>query len=51
MSKLEETKKMIDYITNLAQAGINTGAIPILADIAVSLAIIADKLNGENNNE
>ena len=51
MSRVEETKKIIDYTANLAQVRIDTGMIPILADIAMSLAVIADKLNGENDNE
>lgn len=51
MSRVEETKKTIDYMTNLAQTGIDTGMFPILADIAVSLAVIADKLTEDDNKE
>lgn len=44
MSKLEETNSMIDYITKLMEAGLNVDNTVILADIAKSLAMIADKL-------
>ena len=46
MSKLEETSSMIDYITELKEAGHNVDNTIMLADIALSLAIIADKLCG-----
>ena len=44
MSKLEETNSAIDYINKLAELGIKVDNIVILADIAKSLAMIADKL-------
>ncbi len=42
MSKLEETNSMIDYITKLKEAGLNVDNTVMLADIAKSLAMIAD---------
>lgn len=44
MNKLEETNLMIDYVAKLGELGLDVGNITILADIAKSLAIIADKL-------
>lgn len=44
MSKLEETNMLIDYITKLKESGLNVDNIVMLADIAKSLAMIADKL-------
>lgn len=44
MSKLNETNLMVDCITKLNESGINVDNAMILADIAKSLAIIADKL-------
>ncbi len=56
MSKLEETNLMIECITRIEEAGIKFDNKIILADIAKSLAMIADKLcekksEEENNNE
>ena len=44
MSKVEETNFMIDYITKLKESGLNVDNTIMLADIAKSLAMIADKL-------
>ena len=44
MSKLEETNAMIDYVTKLKESGLTVENTVFLADIAKSLAIIADKL-------
>ena len=44
MSKLEETNMMIDHITKPKESGINVDNTVMLADIAKSLAMIADKL-------
>ena len=44
MSKLEETNKLIDYITKLKENGLTVDNTIMLADIAKSLAMIADKL-------
>ncbi len=47
MSKLEETNSLIDYATEIMGStlkGNNMANTMILADIAKSLAIIADKL-------
>lgn len=49
MNKLEETNLMIDYITKLKDAGVKGVDLDVvnstmLADIAKSLAMIADKL-------
>lgn len=44
MSKLEETNSIIDYVAKLGELGIDIDNTVILADIAKSLAIIADKL-------
>lgn len=54
MSKLEETNLMIDYITELKDAGVEGVDLDVvkstmLADIAKSLAIIADKLCGSES--
>lgn len=46
MSKLEETNLLIDYITTLKETGLNIDNTVMLADIAKSLAMIADKLCG-----
>ena len=46
MSKLEETNLMIDYIIKLKESGLNVDNSIMLADIAKSLAMIADKLCG-----
>ena len=37
---------MINYITRLEESGLKVGNIVVLADIAKSLAMIADKLCG-----
>lgn len=44
MSKLKETNSLIDYLTKLEERGLKVEKTVILADIAKSLAIIADKL-------
>lgn len=49
MSKLEETNLLIDYITKLKETGLNVDNTVMLADIAKSLAMIADKLCGEES--
>ena len=46
MSKLEETNLMIECITNLKESGFDVNNTVMLADIAKSLAMIADKLCG-----
>lgn len=46
MSKLEETNLMIGYITKIKENGLTVDNALILADIAKSLAMIADKLCG-----
>lgn len=51
MSKLEETNLMIGYITKLKESGLNVDNTVILADIAKSLAMIADKLCGTESEE
>jgi len=47
MTKFEETKILVETYTEMAENGIKVGINPILLDIAVSLSIIADKLNEE----
>ncbi len=44
MSKFEETNNLIEYVNKLEENGIEVGDTVFLADIAKSLAIIADKL-------
>ena len=44
MSKLKETNLMIDGLTQLAASGFEVDNTVLLADIAKSLAMIADKL-------
>ena len=44
MNKLEETNLLIDYITKLKEKGFNIDNTIMLADIAKSLAMIADRL-------
>jgi len=51
MSKLDETNLLIDYIAKLKEKGINIDNSIMLADIAKSLAIIADKLCGEESED
>jgi len=46
MSKLEETNSMIDCLTKIEKTGLKVDNTEILADIAKSLAMIADKLCG-----
>ena len=46
MSKLDETNLMIDYLTKLEESGIKFNNTAILADIAKSLAMIADRVCG-----
>lgn len=51
MSKLEETNLLIDYITKLKETGHNVDNTVMLADIAKSLAMIADKLCGAESED
>lgn len=51
MSKLEETNLVIDYITKLKEEGIEIDNTVMLADIAKSLAMIADKLCGSESED
>lgn len=51
MSKLDETNLMIDYVNKLNEAGLNIDNTVMLADIAKSLAMIADKLCGVESEE
>lgn len=44
MNKLEETNSLIDYMSKLNELGVGVDNLIILADIAKSLAMIADKL-------
>lgn len=46
MSKLEETNMITDSITELRESGFKVDNTVLLADIAKSLAMIADKLCG-----
>ena len=45
MSKTEETNLLIEYVTKLKNEGIEIENTVFLADIAKSLAIIADSLS------
>lgn len=51
MSKLEETNLLIKYIAKLQNAGLKVDNIAVLLDIAKSLAMIADKLCEESEDE
>lgn len=51
MSKLEETNRLIDFITKLKESNLNVDNTVMLADIAKSLAMIADKLCEEEGNK
>ena len=51
MSKLKETNKLIDYITRLKESGLDIDNTVMLADIAKSLAMIADKLCGAESED
>lgn len=44
MSKTEETNLLIEYATKLREKGVEIENTVFLADIAKSLAMIADKL-------
>lgn len=44
MSKTEETNALIEYVTKIKNEGIEIENTIFLADIAKSLAMIADKL-------
>lgn len=44
MSKVEETNAMIEYVTKIKNTGLEVDNTIFLADIAKSLAMIADKL-------
>ena len=46
MSKLDDTNLMIDNMAKLASSGVKVDNTAMLADIAQSLAMIADKLCG-----
>lgn len=46
MSKTEETEIFMKYVTKIKTEGIEIDNTVFLADIAKSLAIIADKLRG-----
>jgi hypothetical protein len=52
MSKLDETTMLIDYLTTISEAGLKVdNNTVVLADIAKSLAMIADKLCGEESED
>ena len=51
MSKLEETNKLIGYLAKLDESGLKVDNTVMLADIAKSLAMIADKLCGAESEE
>lgn len=51
MSKTEETDLMISYVTKLKAEGNEIENTIFLADIAKSLAIIADKLSPTESEE
>ena len=51
MSKLEETNLFIDYITKLRESNLDVDNTVILADMAKSLAMIADKLCGAESED
>ena len=51
MSKLKETNKLIDYLANLDESGPKVDNTVILTDIAISLAMIADKLCGTESED
>ena len=49
MSKLAETNSMIDCLKKIEELGLEVDNTAILADIAKSLAMIADKLCEEES--
>ena len=49
MSKLEETNLLIGCMTELKKMNIEVDSAVVLADIAKSLAMIADKLCGSES--
>lgn len=51
MSKLEETNLLIDYLIKLKESKLEIDNAALLADIAKSLAMIADKLCGTDTSE
>lgn len=58
MKKIDETNALIDTITELQEHSVLNSAalsqlaqVTMLADIAKSLAMIADSLNAEKENE
>ena len=51
MNKLEETNSLIDYITRLEESGLKVDKTIMLTDIAISLAMIADKLCGAESED
>lgn len=48
MSKLEETNKLITKVTEYEKSGVQMREFVFIADIAKSLAIIADELQEIN---
>ena len=50
MGKLDETNKMIDILVEMENSGIKVDYTVLFADIAKSLAMIADKLCEEVDN-
>ena len=51
MSKLEETNLLICFMTKMNESHLNVDNTVVLADIAKSLAMIADKLCGTESEE
>lgn len=51
MSKLEETNSLIDFITKMKESRFIDVDNVVLADIAKSLAMIADKLCGAESED
>lgn len=47
MSKLEETNLLLEYIAKIKETGLEVDNSVILADIAKSLAIIADSVSNK----
>lgn len=51
MSKTEETQLFMEYVNRIKSEGLEIENTVFLADIAKSLAIIADKLCGAESEE
>lgn len=51
MTKLEETNTLIKYIIDLRNVDVKVDDSVLLADIAKSVAMIADKLCGEESED